>query len=319
MALATLQQSQINRILCEEHLVPLIRATKRLLKATMTPDLERFFQSGAFDLERDFPNEYPAMCAIVSKVAPSAVARENDQLRYELADFAYGYSRDRLATEYRKQASDLEDKAKELFDTLDSVLQMMESLDSYYNCRLVEFMRMNPLLGADYGFGHLDRDLEHAKMVAAYLRLAIHMAGHFEARPSGRSRPRLPQFVPAVRLMDLWERLTRTKIVTPKSPAPGKNKPEAVQPSTEFVRLGLKMIDSEITAANTVTLIKRALTERRQNRAATFSELVEIPSVLEGLSALFDGSIELTDELRDLKKLFEDWHQAKAGVSDYED
>ena len=240
--------------------------------------LEDFFLSGAFDLDRDFPEEYPALRAIVSKVAPSAIAEEYDQLRYELADFVYGYRRDQPRSEYRKQATELEDKVKELIDNVASVLRMIENLDSHYNRRMVTFMTKSPLDDdVDYNLGHVRRDLERAQEVASYFRIAIHTATHFEARPSGRSRPPLPQFVPAVQLMDLWERLTGAEIVTPKGVAAGKNKPEATQPSTEFVRLGLKMIDPKITPANTITLIKRALADKKASDVARFTDLIEMP------------------------------------------
>jgi len=256
--------------------------------------LEDFFLSGAFDLERDFPEEYPAMRAIVSKVAPLVIAEENDQLRDELADFAYGYRRDRPRSEYRKQATQLEDKLKEVIDNLDSVLRMIENLDSHYNRRMVDFMTKSPLDDdVNYNLGHILRDLENAQTVASYFRFALHFATHFEAKKSGRSRPSLPQFVPAVQLMDLWERLTGTEIVTPKGAAAGKNKPEATQPSTEFVRLGLKMIDPKITVANTMTLIKRALAEKKKSRLTTFIDLIETP------------------EWQDISKAFERWQKSK--------
>jgi hypothetical protein len=77
--------------------------------------------------------------------------------------------------------------------------------------------------------------------------------------------------------MDLWERLTGAEIVTPKGVAIGKNKPEATQPSTEFVRLGLKMIDPNITPANTMTLIKRVLAEKKESGLTKFIDLIKMP------------------------------------------
>jgi hypothetical protein len=204
-------------------------------------------------LERDFPKEYRAMRAILSKVAPSAIAEQNDQLRSELVEIVYGYGRDHPRSEYRNEAAQLVEKTKVLIDILGSVVRMIENLDSAYTRRMTEFMSKSPLdPGVNYNLGHVIRDLEKAQFTASYFRLAIHLATHFEARPSGRSRPPLPQFVPTVQLMDLWERLTGKQIVTPKGVAAGKSKPEAaqpseaVQPSTEFVRLGLKMIDPKL-------------------------------------------------------------------------
>lgn len=240
---------------------------------------ETFFRSGAFDLGRDFPEEYPAIRAIFLKVAPWAIVEGNDQLRDELADFVYGYSRNRPRSEYRKQATELEDKVKELIDNLESVLQKIQNLDAHYNRRIVEFMTKSQLADdVNYNLGHVLKDLEKAQTVASYFRIAIQMAGYFEVKPRGRSRPPLLQFVPAVRMMDLWERLTGTAIVTPKGVAAGKNIREATQPSTEFVRLALKMIDPEITVKNAMTLITRALANKKANGVERFTDLIELPA-----------------------------------------
>ena len=245
---------------------------------------------GGLLLERDFPEDYRAMRAILSEVAPSVIAEGNDQLWSELVEIVYGYGRERPRSEYRNEATLIEDKIKGLIDNLDSVVRMVEKLDPHYSRRMVDFMSQMPLeADVNYNLGDVLRDFEKAQVVASYFRLAIHVATYFEARPSGRSRPPLPQFVPAVQLMDLWERLTEKKVVTPKGTAPGKSKPEALQPSTEFVRLGLKMIDAKITVANTVTLIKRALAERKESSLQRFVDLIDMPEWQDVEEALNDG------------------------------
>jgi hypothetical protein len=80
-----------------------------------------FILRNVLRLERDFPEEYRAIRAILSKVAPSAIAEGNDQLRSGLFDIVYGYGRDRPRSEYRKEAAQLADKIKVLIDNLDSV------------------------------------------------------------------------------------------------------------------------------------------------------------------------------------------------------
>jgi hypothetical protein len=55
-------------------------------------------------------------------------------------------------------------------------------------------------------------------------------------------------------------------VVVPKGTAkgPGGEIEEPVQPSTQFIYLGLKMIDSEISVANAMTSIKKALAMNSQ-------------------------------------------------------
>src|SRR3954452_20271465 len=107
-------------------------------------------------LERDFPQEYGAIRAILSKVAPSAIAEENDQLRSELIEIVSGYGRDRSRSEYRNEAAELADKTKVLIDTLNSVLRMIENLDSTYTRRMADFMSKVSLeLGPHCSWGYV--------------------------------------------------------------------------------------------------------------------------------------------------------------------
>jgi hypothetical protein len=74
-----------------------------------------------------------------------------------------------------------------------------------------------------------------------------------------RSRPPIPYVTETARLMDVWHDLTGEDALFPKGRAPGaKGEWVSPQPSTEFVRLCLKMIDPKITLSNAQTLIKNA-------------------------------------------------------------
>ncbi len=64
-------------------------------------------------------------------------------------------------------------------------------------------------------------------------------------------------------LIDAWEDLTGENAVTPKGTAPGKDREQqASQPSTEFIRLCLKMINPKIKLSEAMTSIKNALSLR---------------------------------------------------------
>ena len=91
-------------------------------------------------LERDFPEEYRAIRAILSKVAPSAIAKENDHLRSKLVDIVYSYGRNRSRSQYRKEAAQFADKTLSLIDNLDLALEMFKKLDPVYKRRMADFM-----------------------------------------------------------------------------------------------------------------------------------------------------------------------------------
>jgi hypothetical protein len=191
--------------------------------------------------------------------------------------------------EYRKSADQLADDIMDLIDKLSATLHAMSKLDGVYNQRIVDFMTQIPLFDEpNYNLGHVHRDLENAQLTLSFFRLALHFATHFEAKPEGRSLKwtPLPYFVPTVQFMDMWERYTHTKIVAPKGVAAGKRKSEeATQPSTEFVRLGLKTIDPNISAANTMTLIKRVLADRKKYKGKPLTVLIATPELQDLLKA----------------------------------
>jgi hypothetical protein len=104
-------------------------------------------------------------------------------------------------------------------------------------------------------------DLAHDVLEA---QLTMHLFGRalrlstlepLEQRRKGR--PRVRYVLAAYELIEMWEALTGQKAVYPKGSAKGKaGKCEAVQPSTEFIRLALKMIDPEIKNAQAITCLK---------------------------------------------------------------
>jgi hypothetical protein len=248
-----------------------------------------------FRFERDFPDEYGSLRALLERTFGSTRLADDRDFRCELGDIVYSYGQDHSREKYRKSADQLEDDIKDLIDKLSAALHALTKLDGVYKQRIVDFMTQIPLFDEpNYNLGHVHRDLDNAQLTLSFFRLALHFARHFEARPEGRSRPPLPYFVPTVQFMDMWERYTHTKIVAPKGVAAGKRKSEeATQPSTEFVRLGLKMIDPNISAANTMTLIKRVLADRKKYKGKSLTVLIATP------------------ELQHLQKAWKEWEKIR--------
>jgi hypothetical protein len=230
-----------------------------------------------FQFERDFPKEYGLLRALLEKTVGSTRLTDEQAFRRDLGEIVYSYGRDHPKGHYRKAVDQLSDDLTDLINRLRAALDAMGKLDGAYNQRIVEVMAQNPIFEEpNYNLGHVLRDLEKAELTLSYYYVALRFSVAFEAIPQGRSPPRLLHFVPTVQLMELWERYTQKKVVAPKGVATGKGGiEEAEQPSTEFVRLGLKMIDPNVTVANTMTLMKQALKEKRAS--GTYADLIVLP------------------------------------------
>jgi hypothetical protein len=92
----------------------------------------------------------------------------------------------------------------------------------------------------------------------------LRSAAHIDLQPRGRGDKQAYYFVPTVPLIELWESVAGKKVPTPKKipeASHGGKKQTFIskQPSTEFIRIALRMIDPTITDAQVFTAIKRAL------------------------------------------------------------
>ena len=109
--------------------------------------------------------------------------------------------------------------------------------------------------------GDFMRHVLEAQLTMHLFSKALHISTLEPFERRGQGRPRV-QYIPAtLDLIGLWEALTGRKAVYPKGSAKGKDSQhdyEAVQPSTEFIRLALKMIDPNVTVAQVITCLKYA-------------------------------------------------------------
>jgi hypothetical protein len=119
------------------------------------------------------------------------------------------------------------------------------------------------------GWPEILNEIRFAHLKLMRLKAGLRVARSPESRGEGRTRPRLPYLMPMVELLRLWTVLTQKKVVTPRGTAIAKNAAvvEAIQPSTEFVRLALRMIDPSVTLPNVMTSIKNAMAFERQKVA----------------------------------------------------
>jgi hypothetical protein len=126
-------------------------------------------------------------------------------------------------------------------------------------------------------FSEVLLEIESMSRKAQLIAIGVRAITAPERKSEGRSRPRLPYLRPTTLLMKEWEALTGKGVVAPKGITEG----EADQPSTEFIRLALKIIDPKVTAANTITSIKTALATNKKIKALTANKPIAADILLQ--------------------------------------
>jgi len=159
-----------------------------------------------------------------------------------------------------------EEQLGDAVQLLEEICNTLHRLDIGYIDFLLTALSLHPLEeNEEISFAN---ELDQIQLTRArLLRLKFGLIGATgaERKAEGRSRPRLPFLIPTLELMELWESITEQKVVSPKGMSASKSGAEAVQPSTEFIRLGLTMIEPTVTLSNVFTSIKNAIKFRREH------------------------------------------------------
>ena len=91
--------------------------------------------------------------------------------------------------------------------------------------------------------------------------------------PRGRGRPGHNYDWPVIELMNLWEEITGMTTVTPRNAKGKKGRSEGFQSSTEFVQIGLRMIDNAATSSEANTAIRNVLKVRKQSEGLSLKDI----------------------------------------------
>jgi hypothetical protein len=213
---------------------------------------KRFLLSHTYDLATDFPDEYAQIKTLRWIAAnDSRPGILDDDLRFAIGEVVYFYRHRYKHPRYFDRIKKSIAEAQAAAEGLEKVKQGLLLLDvEHIKALVVTLNAFRSLSGnklEEVGYSEVFKKLNEASIWLQVCGAALEMATGLTPQKPGRGRPFLPYQIPTLALMDVWEELTGQPAVVPKGTAPGKSSSseEATQPSTQFIYLCLKMIDSK--------------------------------------------------------------------------
>jgi hypothetical protein len=217
-----------------------------------------------FDVE--CPAEFGALKTLLSRTLSKEIS--TDRLKIRIGGIIYSGRRLHKDEEYKKILVNVIRNAYAAERLIESIYNQMRLIDDDYLEGCLDHVELS-LSDEDkkcfYSISPPDHE-GSVPMLIRFTKLAMQglsgilsdITGNPE-RGKVRGHPSIPYVEETMRLMDVWRDITGQDAVWPKGSAPGTGgETVSTQPSTEFIRLCLKMIDPEITLSNTQTCIKKA-------------------------------------------------------------
>ena len=232
-----------------------------------------------YELDIECPSEFLGIRALLNKASPNFVS--DNHLKASIGRLVYSARRLHKDGEYRKVLVDVIQTSHNAQTALGKIYEQMRLIDEDYlegSLDQVVFSLAPDDKKLFYSVS-LDGEDDRVQTLIRLTRLFLQglssglsdLTGSPEKKRE-RRRPPIPYVMEALGFMNEWESLTGKDVVTPKGRARGTGgEMVGIQPSTEFIRLCLKMIDPEITLSNVHTCIKRAIEFKRKR----FAELME--------------------------------------------
>jgi hypothetical protein len=214
-------------------------------------------------LSVEFPSEFNRICKLIQDAMTNEAPPAMDDLKtiqLNLSLIVYRHrNRHSRNSRYLDRIHRGIQSAEAAADHLDKIVDLLINLDAAQ--RDVFMYTVNKLSLGRYADTIEDfvRHVLEAQLTMRLFSRTLHISTSEPFEPRRKGRPRVQYVSAAFDLIRLWESLTCQRAVYPKGSAEGEGgEYEAVQPSTEFIRLALKMIDPDITNAQVITCLKYA-------------------------------------------------------------
>jgi hypothetical protein len=217
-----------------------------------------------------FDKECPAEFGGLKKLLETTLSKEisDDDLKIAIGGAVYSGRRLHREAPYKKLLIDVIRDSYAAEALIGKIYEQMQLIDEEYLEGCLDHVQLS-LSGEDKKHFLAIRsspDEGRVPMLMRFSRLAMQglsrilsdITGNPE-RGKAHSRPAIPYVTETAHLMDAWRDLTGREAVAAKGSALGRGGEKVgVQPSTEFVRLCLKMIDPDTMLANARTCINNA-------------------------------------------------------------
>jgi hypothetical protein len=224
------------------------------------------------EFKAEFPNEVAQICNLAPLQAKPDLL---DDFLLKVVNIV-GLGRRRLDKDHVERIIKSIRSSKDAADKIPAIAEALGEMDAGELGNVLSiatevfprpfFKNQDPM-----GIFRLLRDFHNLLLT---LHAAIQLGTGIDERPPGRGRPSSPYVQPTLKLIEAWEVITaeqswndlpllRVKDVpTPKRLDVRDQKIVTKQPSTEFIRIALRMIDPNIKDAQVFTAIKNALSLR---------------------------------------------------------
>jgi hypothetical protein len=216
--------------------------------------------------DRDFPEEYKKAKGLIHKFNNEI---SDDDFRFRLGEIVYLH-RKRHAPDYKTRVDKAIDNAELASDLIEGIWEDILKSDHVYRDIVLTFAKClaSKTIGraSELLTGQKGEELELLQIAGGIVRLfqtALTLGKNNIRGDPSLTRPKTPYTFEASKLLDLWLFYTKEEAVYPKRVT---NEEISKQPSTEFVRLGIKMIDSNSTLAKVHTSIIRAKEKKEKDK-----------------------------------------------------
>jgi hypothetical protein len=217
-------------------------------------------------------------------------AISDDEFRFHFGEIVYVH-RKRRGPGYNASIDECVDNAKIAAQRVGRIWEDLAQLDHQYRevvLRIASRSISKNLVTMPSDFNERKAQLAKLIGIAGHITTVLCQAMEMGTRlirdTPATTKPKTPYALEAYKLSELWFFLTGERVVYPR-PVKGEISPHE---STEFVRLGIKMIDPKSTRAQADTSMKHARDYKKEYEELVLGTVIGNAEVIEVIQRLFD-------------------------------